>query len=91
MVMTAWRFDGAASLQADTLDLVASLLYNGTAGLFDLNLASSALHMISVCEAILTKLPDNIVERGLSEVRVFVDSDSDLGDVVRAALGLERE
>lgn len=38
MVMTAWRFDKAASLQADTLSLIGDMLYNGTAGLFDLNL-----------------------------------------------------
>lgn len=37
-VMMAWRFEGAASDQRDTLDLCLSLLSNGTAGLIDLDL-----------------------------------------------------
>ena len=37
-VMMAWRFEGAASDQMDTLNLINGLLSNGTAGLFDLNL-----------------------------------------------------
>lgn len=37
-VMMAWRFDGASSLQIDTLDLAVSILSNGEAGLFDLDL-----------------------------------------------------
>lgn len=36
-----WRFDKGASLQTDTLGLVSNLLYNGTAGLIDLNLNQS--------------------------------------------------
>ena len=37
-VMLGWRFEGASSDQMDTLNLVAGLLSNGTAGLFDLDL-----------------------------------------------------
>ena len=33
-----WRFDKAASLQTDTLDMVASILYNSKAGLIDLDI-----------------------------------------------------
>ena len=37
-VMMAWKADGAASLQADTLEVISKMLFNGTAGLFDLDL-----------------------------------------------------
>ena len=37
-VMLGWRFEGAASDQMDTLNLISGLLSNGTAGLFDLDL-----------------------------------------------------
>lgn len=37
-VMMGWRFEGAASDQLDTLNLVSGLLSNGTAGLIDLDL-----------------------------------------------------
>lgn len=37
-VMLGWRFEGAASDQMDTLNLVTGLLSNGTAGLIDLDL-----------------------------------------------------
>ena len=37
-VMLGWKFDGAAALQADTLDVIAEVLSNGKAGLFDLDL-----------------------------------------------------
>ena len=33
-----WRFDKAASLQADTLQVIGQMLSNGTAGLIDLNI-----------------------------------------------------
>ena len=36
--MMAWKMDGAAELQSDTLDVIAELLSNGKAGLFDINL-----------------------------------------------------
>ncbi len=38
MVLLGWRADGASSLQSDTLSVVAELLHNGRAGLFDLDL-----------------------------------------------------
>ncbi len=37
-VALGWRFDAANSLQCDTMDVVAEMLSNGTAGLIDLNL-----------------------------------------------------
>lgn len=40
-VLMAWKFDGAASLQNDTLTLIKSILSNGHAGLLDLNLNQS--------------------------------------------------
>jgi len=37
-VMLGWKFEGAASMQMDTLSIVAEMLSNGKAGLMDLNL-----------------------------------------------------
>lgn len=37
-IMLGWKFDGAASMQADTLGIVSEMLSNGKAGLMDLNL-----------------------------------------------------
>ena len=37
-LMIAWRFDGGRSLQNDTIEVIADMLSNGTAGLMDLNL-----------------------------------------------------
>lgn len=37
-IYLAWKFDKAASLQADTLDVISDMLSNGKAGLMDLNL-----------------------------------------------------
>lgn len=37
-IMVGWKFDGASSLQCDTLDVIAEMLSNGNAGLFDLNI-----------------------------------------------------
>ncbi len=38
MLWLGWRFDKASSLQADTLEVVESMLSNGTAGLIDLDI-----------------------------------------------------
>lgn len=38
-MMLGWKFKGAADYQADTLSVISSMLSNGQAGLFDLNLA----------------------------------------------------
>lgn len=38
MLYVGWRFDGAASMQADTLELMNSILSNGRCGLIDLNI-----------------------------------------------------
>lgn len=37
-LMMAWRFEGSASDQADKLSAVSAILFNGSAGLFDLDL-----------------------------------------------------
>ena len=37
-VMMGWKFNGAASLQADTLNVISEILANGKAGLMDLDL-----------------------------------------------------
>ncbi|MCD8289906.1 MAG: insulinase family protein [Prevotella sp.] len=37
-IYVAWKFDGAASLQADTLSLIDNILANGKAGMLDLDL-----------------------------------------------------
>lgn len=37
-LMIGWKFKGGAALQADTLAVIADLLSNGSAGLFDLDL-----------------------------------------------------
>lgn len=37
-LMLGWRFDGAASPQNDTIQIIAEILSNGKAGLMDLNL-----------------------------------------------------
>ena len=37
-IIMGWRFDRANSLQADTLSIVGEILYNGTAGLIDLDI-----------------------------------------------------
>lgn len=38
MISVSWPFDGAASMQNDTLSLVAKMLSNGNAGIMDLNI-----------------------------------------------------
>ncbi len=37
-IMVGWKFDRAASLQNDTLNVISNMLSNGVAGLFDINL-----------------------------------------------------
>ena len=37
-IMLGWRFKGAGSAQMDTLNIISSMLANGRAGLFELNL-----------------------------------------------------
>ena len=38
-VLLGWKFKGAADMQGDTLKVIADMLCNGKAGLFDLNLS----------------------------------------------------
>jgi predicted Zn-dependent peptidase len=51
-----WRFPGAASHEADTLNLVNSLLYNGQAGLCDLDLNQP--HRVLEAEAFSVDMAD---------------------------------
>lgn len=44
-VMLGWRFDAAASMQQDTLDVIADMLSNGKAGLFDLDLDQKMMYL----------------------------------------------
>ncbi len=46
----AWRFDGAKSLQCDTVEIISDILANGTAGLFDLDLNQTMKVMASGTE-----------------------------------------
>ena len=46
-VALGWRFDAGNTLQADTMDVVAEMLSNGTAGLMDLNLNQPLKLMMS--------------------------------------------
>ncbi|NPD81213.1 insulinase family protein [Prevotella sp. PINT] len=42
-IMMAWRFDGAASHQCDTLEIISDILMNGRCGLVDLNINQKML------------------------------------------------
>ena len=46
-VALGWRFDAGNTLQVDTMDVVAEMLSNGTAGLMDLNLNQPLKVMMS--------------------------------------------
>ena len=52
-VALGWRFDAGNTLQCDTMDVVAEMLSNGTAGLMDLNLNQPMKLMMSgaYCDA----------------------------------------
>mgnify|MGYP003253124582 FL=1 len=48
-VALAWRFPGAASKDVETLQVVSQILYNGQAGLFDLDLTQQQKTLSSYC------------------------------------------
>ena len=48
-ILLAWRFDGAASHQNDTLDIISDIFYNGQAGMLDLDLNLSQEVLGSYC------------------------------------------
>ena len=50
-VALAWRMDGGNSLQVDTLEVIANMLSNGTAGLMDLNLNQPLKVMMAGADA----------------------------------------
>ncbi len=56
MLIMGWRFNGAASLQADTLQVLANVLYNEHAGLLDLDVNQKML--LQDCGAFVLDLKD---------------------------------
>lgn len=48
-ITLAWRFPGAASKEAEVLNVVSQVLYNGQAGLFDLDLAQQQKTLSAFC------------------------------------------
>ena len=48
-VALAWRFPGAADKDVETLQVVSQILYNGQAGLFDLDLTQQQKTLSSYC------------------------------------------
>lgn len=48
-VALAWRFPGAASKEAETLEVVSQILYNGQAGLIDLDLTQQQKTLGAYC------------------------------------------
>jgi predicted Zn-dependent peptidase len=49
-IMLAWRFSGDGSKESDLCALLSSILFNKTAGLFDINLNQSQKVLTSGCE-----------------------------------------
>ncbi len=56
MLIMGWRFEGASSLQADTLQVLAKVLYNEHAGLLDLDVNQKML--VQDCDAFVLDLKD---------------------------------
>ncbi len=54
-VTMGWRFDGAASLQNDTLQMLSSVLFNQKAGLIDLDLNQKMALQEAYCDVLLLK------------------------------------
>ena len=48
-ITLAWRFPGAASKEMETLQIVSQILYNGQAGLFDLDLMQQQKVLSAFC------------------------------------------
>jgi len=93
-VMLGWRMKGAADMQNDTLRLLDQILYNGKAGLFDLDLNQKMVVMGSGAQTMALKeygvfvvegVPnegqtlDEVKSRLLAEVRKLKDGDFDEG------------
>ena len=55
-VVLGWRFPGASSHEAEVLDIVGQVLYNGQAGLFDLDLTQQQKLLSAFC------YPDNLAD-----------------------------
>ncbi len=56
MLIMGWRFEGAASLQADTLEVLSNVLFNQRAGLLDLDVNQKML--LQNCGAFVLDLKD---------------------------------
>lgn len=76
-----WRFDGAKSLQCDTLEVIADMLANGTAGLFDLNLNQTMKVMTSGA------FPDNLNDYSSLVVIGYPNEGQSLQEVRELLLG----
>ena len=48
-ITLAWRFPGAASREAEVLNVVSNILYNGQAGLFDLDIIQQQKALSAFC------------------------------------------
>lgn len=55
MAILGWRFDGAASQQADTLNLVNSILSNGKCGLIDININQKMTTLGAMVDPLMLK------------------------------------
>lgn len=79
LLMIGWKFDKAASLQADTLDVIAKILANDKAGLLDLDLnqkmkvrysAAFTENMADYSQLIMLGAP--LSEQSLTDVRSLI-------------------
>lgn len=99
-LMLGWKFDAAASAQADTLQVVSYLLNNGTAGLLDLDVnqrvlcgGASAFHYLlnEYSMLMMTGVPkdgqtlDEVRDILLTEIERLRDGDFD-GELVTAVV-----
>ncbi len=97
-VMLGWRFKGAADMQNDTLKLISQILYNGKAGLIDLDLNQKMQILGGSAEALALKeytafIVDGVPNEGqtldevktllLDEVKRLKKGDFD-GTIIRA-------
>lgn len=91
---TLWRAFQTLSHNVEVKDAMPHLrrkCVEGREAAFDENLAGSALMMIAACEALLSKLEPDIVEKAGESVekRLAKEPNDELRDLLRAALGIE--
>lgn len=91
---TLWRAFQTLSHNVEVKDAMPHLrrkCIEGRETAFDENLAGSALMMIAACEALLSKLEPEIVEKaGVSvKEKIAKEPNDKLKDLLRAAFGIE--